>query len=157
MTIIKAEPLNLELLAELEQGVFGNTTRSSIAKMRIGSAPYLFLVAYENGSPAGFKLGYERPPGSHWFYSWIGGVLPQYRRRGLARRLMEEQHRWARSQGYAFCYFKTFEEFAAMRALAEKMGYRLMATGRDPSRGKSYLYAYPLMGNKVYEKPPVNL
>ncbi|MBK7940001.1 MAG: GNAT family N-acetyltransferase [Lewinellaceae bacterium] len=28
------------------------------------------------------------------FYSWLGGVLPEYRRQGVATQLMQHQHDW---------------------------------------------------------------
>ena len=45
----------------------------------------------------GFKAGYELRPGL--FYSWLGGVSPSHRRQGIAKRLMAEQHQYARSIG----------------------------------------------------------
>lgn len=50
------------------------------------------------GQLIGFKLGYRR--GRTMFYSWLGGVHPDARGQGLARRLMSVQHQWAVSRGY---------------------------------------------------------
>lgn len=48
------------------------------------------LVAWSGSVPVGFKLGYERS--GEEFHSWLGGVHPEFRRRGIARRLLHLQH-----------------------------------------------------------------
>ena len=50
---------------------------------------YLALVAVEEDRLLGFKLGYSES--SNQFYSWLGGVLPHARRRGIARLLLQQQ------------------------------------------------------------------
>ena len=35
--------------------------------------------------PIGFKVGYER---DGYFYSWMGGVLSDYRKKGVAQNLL---------------------------------------------------------------------
>jgi len=56
---------------------------------RLGTGS-LVLVAYHKGEPVGFKAGYARGPQGH-FYSWMGGILPLFRRQGLAVELAEKQ------------------------------------------------------------------
>ena len=47
---------------------------------------HISLTALAGEKPAGFKIGYDRfKDGS--FYSWMGGVLPQYRKQGVASSL----------------------------------------------------------------------
>ena len=47
---------------------------------------HLSLNAFVDEKPVGFKVGYDRfKDGS--FYSWMGGVLPKYRRQGQGKRL----------------------------------------------------------------------
>ena len=64
----------------------------------------LILMARINGDVAGFKAGYEK---EDTFYSWLGGVLPRYRRLGIARRLAEIQEREASALGLSTITFKT--------------------------------------------------
>jgi GNAT superfamily N-acetyltransferase len=52
----------------------------------------------ETQRPVAFKLGYEQTDES--FYSWLGGVDPDWRGQGLAQRLMHAQHDWAARAGY---------------------------------------------------------
>jgi ribosomal protein S18 acetylase RimI-like enzyme len=46
----------------------------------------------------GFKTGYAVT--SKRFYSWLGGVHPDFRRRGIAGELMRRQHLWLSERGY---------------------------------------------------------
>jgi GNAT superfamily N-acetyltransferase len=61
-------------------------------------APAAVVARDGGGRLVGFKLGYRR--GAGLFYSWLGGIHPDVRRQGLARRLMTAQHLWARDRGY---------------------------------------------------------
>lgn len=90
----------------------------------------LLLVAYEQEQPVGFKLGY-RLPESTTFYSWLGGVLPAHRRRGIAAALLEKQEDYARKIGMKKIYFTSYERFPAMIALGKKHGYSLERSAPD--------------------------
>ena len=57
-----------------------------------------FVALAASNEIIGLKMGYERNRGV--FNSWIGGVLPDYRGRGLAARLMAAQHDWAKKAGF---------------------------------------------------------
>jgi ribosomal protein S18 acetylase RimI-like enzyme len=57
-----------------------------------------FALAIDEGEVVGYKAGYERKP-AH-YYSWLGGVDETYRRRGIARRLMQMQHAWCVAHDY---------------------------------------------------------
>ena len=54
---------------------------------------YLALIA-EIDKPVGFKIGYDRFKNGS-FYSWMGGVLPKFRRMGVAYSLANFQEKWA--------------------------------------------------------------
>ncbi len=64
-----------------------------IERIQRVNEPVLVGARRPNGSLVGFKLGYCRRPQLH--YSWLGGVHPEARRQGLARKLMIHQHEWA--------------------------------------------------------------
>lgn len=66
---------------------------------KLSGKPRLFaLVARMNGQIAGFKIGYEQEDGV--FYSWLGGVHPNFQGCGIASRLMVAQHEEAKRRGY---------------------------------------------------------
>jgi GNAT superfamily N-acetyltransferase len=78
----------------------------------------------------GFKLGYRR--GRTSFYSWLGGVHPDARGRGLARRLMTVQHEWAVSRGYTQIETRTRATNQVMIIANLKGGFRI--TGFEVDR-----------------------
>lgn len=49
---------------------------------RLALRETIALIAYTEGKLAGFKLGYGID--DKLFYSWLGGVLPDYRQSGVA-------------------------------------------------------------------------
>ena len=62
---------------------------------RLSSTTHLILTAYDDHNPIAFKIGYQRHPDGS-FYSWMGGVLPNYRRKGIANNLADHQDIWAK-------------------------------------------------------------
>lgn len=79
---------------------------------RIGDRTYLPLIYFKHNKPVGFKLGYALS--EEVFYSWLGGVLPDYRRKGIARYLLQMQEKWAREQGYKYVKVKSMNVFPDM-------------------------------------------
>lgn len=94
-------------------------------RKRLDGARCLILVAYWQEEPAGFKVGYERPEG---FYSWMGGVLPAFRRKGIADALADAQEDWLRQNGYTHVELKTRNKHSAMLAFALKRGFSVVTT-----------------------------
>lgn len=90
---------------------------------RFATASHLILAAYIDGKAAGFKAGYER---ESFFYSWMGGVLPQYRQLGIAKQLADHQERWAKGQGYNSITFKTRNVHKGMLIFALKNGFNII-------------------------------
>ncbi|WP_407351904.1 GNAT family N-acetyltransferase [Luteimonas sp. R10] len=91
----------------------------------------LILVAFADGQPVGYKAGY--PLEMRRFYSWIGAVLPPYRRHGIARALLHEQERRLRESGYASVRVKSRNGFPGMLRLLIGEGYRIVALEAVPS------------------------
>lgn len=92
-------------------------------KRRLKDVPHLILVAFDQDRPVGFKVGYER---NGAFYSWMGGVLPSYRRRSIARRLAEKQEAWALANGYKSVTFKTRNQHKNMLLFALRRGFNII-------------------------------
>lgn len=90
----------------------------------LSSRPQLILIARDGQKAAGCKLGYDRfEDGS--FYSWLGGVLPAYRKSGIAKKLADYQEDWARKQGFTAIKFKTQNRHKAMLQFAIKNGFSI--------------------------------
>ena len=90
---------------------------------RTEGVPHLLLTACIDGQPVGYKLGYEREGD---FYSWLGGVLPAYRRRGVATWLADYQEAWAKKAGYRRIRMKTQNCFPNMIIMAVKRGFQVV-------------------------------
>lgn len=114
----------------LEKMIFGaaRATRSKLEQIRKQQG--LLLVAYDEQSPIGFKLGYVIP-GQHSFFSWLGGVHPRYRRRGIGQSLLDQQEAHARMLGLKKIYFTTFDRFPVMIKLGKKNKYILAKSDLD--------------------------
>ena len=91
---------------------------------RLLGKPHLILTAHDNDSPVGFKIGYER---DGRFYSWLGGVIPSYRKYGVAGQLADHQEQWAKQQGYTSVWMKTRNRFPEMLLMAVRRGFRIIA------------------------------
>lgn len=90
---------------------------------RLKNVNYLILLAFDESLPIGFKVGYER---EGYFYSWMGGVLPNYRGKGIAQQLAAEQEAWAKQQNYPHITFKTRNRHRAMLLFALKNGFQII-------------------------------
>lgn len=90
---------------------------------RIGERKYLSMVYIVDGTPVAFKIGYELNVNE--FYSWLGGVIPAYRGRGIAKQLLLKQEAWARERGYSRIRVKSTNDFPNMLCLLISNGYKI--------------------------------
>lgn len=87
------------------------------------------LTARDGDRVVGFKLGYERT--REEFYSWLGGVLPDYRRRGIAAELLKRQHAWCVDTGYPTVTTEVVNRNVAMLKLNLDHGFMIVGTRAD--------------------------
>ena len=91
-------------------------------KKRCCGIHHLTLIANMNDMPVGFKIGYDRyKDGS--FYSWMGGVIPKFRRNGVARQLANCQESWAKDNSYSYIQMKTRKKHKSMIKFLLKRGF----------------------------------
>lgn len=90
---------------------------------RLTGVPHLILVAFAEERAIGFKVGYER---EDYFYSWMGGVLPGFRKLGVAKALADVQENWAKNRGYTTITFKTHNSHKGMLIFALKNGFDII-------------------------------
>lgn len=93
-------------------------------KKRLSNAPNLVLAAFDRDKIIGFKIGYER--GAGVFYSWMGAVLPNYRKLGVAKALVKRQEEWALEQNYQKIQFKTRNKLRSMLLFAIKNDFNII-------------------------------
>ncbi|QQE81454.1 GNAT family N-acetyltransferase [Alicyclobacillus sp. SO9] len=90
---------------------------------------FLILVALANQQVVGYKIGYQERRTR--FYSWLGGVHPEYRGQGIASELMLRQHEWCRSQGYTVVRTQTKNKWRSMLILNLRHGFDVVGTYTD--------------------------
>ena len=93
----------------------------------------LMLMARVDEKPVGFFVGFELKPTV--FFSWFYGVVPEYRRKGVASQLMDAVHSWARQNDYESIRFECHNQHRPMLHLAIARGYDIVGIRWDPDRG----------------------
>jgi GNAT superfamily N-acetyltransferase len=91
----------------------------------------LMLVAWSEDAAVGFKIGYQRDETT--YYSAKGGVLDDYRRRGIARALLYAMLDAARARGYERFVYDTFpNKHPGMTVMGLDEGFRVVRAGYSP-------------------------
>ena len=90
---------------------------------------HLALIAEIDNQPVGFKVGYDRFNNGS-FYSWMGGVLPDFRQKGVASLLADLQENWAIINGYNSILLKTRKKHKAMISFSLKHGFTITEENR---------------------------
>lgn len=111
----------LDVIAELNLAIFDEERIINT----FDREDLMMLLAYVDDEPAGFKVGYRE--NRFVYYSAKGGILPEYRRRGLARRMLTEMMDRVSRKGYQRFAFDTFpNRHPGMAILALQEGFRLV-------------------------------
>jgi GNAT superfamily N-acetyltransferase len=93
----------------------------------------LCLLARVDDRPVGFFLGFELKPTV--YFAWFYGVLPEFRRQGIASQLMDAVHSWARQNEYESVRFECHNQHRPMLHMAIALGYDIVGIRWDPDRG----------------------
>jgi GNAT superfamily N-acetyltransferase len=130
-------PPTIEAIERLSRSLFDRY--SPDLSWRLEKMPLVSIVCARSGDElVGFKIGYAH--GQFKYYSWLGGVHPEFRRQGVATRLSELQHSWAREQGFRSVETATDETNAAMTQVNLKCGFR-MCGFKNRSQGIQVLFS----------------
>ncbi|MCR9287902.1 MAG: GNAT family N-acetyltransferase [Bacteroidetes bacterium] len=121
--IIKEDHIELVVALSNQIPEFKNPHGITEYQRRLNNIPHLILVAYCENKPIGFKVGYER---DGKFYSWMGGILPAFRKLGVAKKLAHHQEAWATKRGYQSVTFKTRNSHKGMLIFALKNGFDIV-------------------------------
>jgi GNAT superfamily N-acetyltransferase len=124
IAFVKLDSKILKDILELERLVFENPmgglkiTRELDSKYNVN-----IQMAYDGVKAVGYKIGFERS--KRVFYSWGGGVHPDYRGLGIAKHMMMEQHEFAKSKSYKVVRTQTNNSFKPMLLLNLKSGFEI--------------------------------
>lgn len=115
-----------EKIIQVSSGIpeFRNSYGEEEYLRRLEGCDYLILIAYDGDKTVGFKVGYDRD-GDGSFYSWMGGVIPGYRNKNIAKELALRQQKWAVDHGYRSIKMKTRNKNKAMLIFALSDGFRI--------------------------------
>lgn len=117
----------LKAIIELHKIIFGDSV-GLVSKMK--SKPQLLVLTAMDGEKViGYKMGYAIDVNT--FYSWLGGVAPDYRKNGIASMLMEKQHGYLKEKGYKVVRTKTMNKWRSMLILNIKHGFDVIETCTD--------------------------
>lgn len=122
---------DLPLIVDLYNEVFRPGHDQAFFAHRLGTRHNsLILLAQINKRPVGFALGYEIKAST--YYCWHIGVLPDYRRSGVASQLTEAMTAWARDNGYQIIRFECYNRHRPMLHLAIRQNYSIVGIRYDP-------------------------
>ncbi|MFN3997000.1 GNAT family N-acetyltransferase [Algoriphagus sp.] len=123
-TIREASPSELLWIHERIPEFSGKATLDFYTE-RLKDRVFLALVAEKEEELLGFKVGYQ-DTSPDTFYSWMGGVRPEFRRFGIADALAEYQETWAKEKGFNHIYFKTRNRLPTMITFGLKRGFKII-------------------------------
>jgi GNAT superfamily N-acetyltransferase len=127
-------PEELPVVVQLYNQIFRPLRGEDFFQRRyLGRHNVLQMVARIQDRPVGFTIGFELKPSV--FFSWFYGVLPDFRRQGIASQLMEAVHSWATSNEYEAIRFECHNQHRPMLHLAIALGYDIVGIRWDPDRG----------------------
>ena len=120
----------LPLIVELYNEVYRPPHDQEFFERRFsGRNNPLILLAQIERHPVGFALGFEIKPST--FYCWLIGVLPDFRRSGVASQLMEAMSAWARDNGYTLIRFECYNHHRPMLHLGISQNYNVVGIRYD--------------------------
>ena len=127
-------PEDLPIIVQLYNQIFRPPRDLESLRRRFrGRYNVLMLLARLKDLPVGFFIGFELKPTV--YFAWFYGVLPDFRRQGIASQLMEAVHSWARQNEYESIRFECHNQHRPMLHLAIALGYDIVGIRWDPDRG----------------------
>lgn len=115
----------LDIVYELEKEVFPSPySKEKLMREASVKNNFTIFVAFIEDKAVGYKAGYEMT--ARLYYSWIGGVSPNFRNQGIAQELMDKQHREVQKFGYSSIRTHTKNTFRQMLILNIKNGFDII-------------------------------
>jgi GNAT superfamily N-acetyltransferase len=139
-------PEDLPVISQLYNQIFRppRDVESFIRRYR-GRYNVLQLIARLDNRPVGFFLGFELKPTV--FFAWFYGVIPEFRRQGIASQLMDAVHEWAKQNDYESIRFECHNQHRPMLHLAIALGYDMVGIRWDPDRGDNLVIFEKVLNN----------
>jgi GNAT superfamily N-acetyltransferase len=127
-------PSEIPTIVDLYREVYRPARDAEFFKRRfLGRYNSLILVATLDDRPVGFFVGFELKPTV--YFAWLLGVLPDFRRIGVASQLMDAMHTWVVEHAYAAIRLECQNQHRPMLHMAIERGYDVVGIRWDPDRG----------------------
>jgi predicted GNAT superfamily acetyltransferase len=133
----------LDVLLDVYQQLFEDAKLDFFVDRIQTKEDLIIVLSYNEKKLIGFKLGYRY--GENTLYSWVGGVLPSYRKQGIAQKLLELQHQTAKEKGYKKVRTKSMNRFKPMMALNLKNGFDIVKVYTNDSGQTKIIFEKPLL------------
>lgn len=115
----------LDSIIQLDARIFDQGSADWI--MQLANRPAVLVVtALVETDVIGYKVGYEHSQTQ--YPSWLGGVHPNYRNRGIASEMMRLQHDWCKLHGYRTVRTHTRNQWRDMLILNLRHGFDVIGT-----------------------------
>ncbi len=116
---------------------FVNTYEAGEYEKRLKDKWHLILIAYFKGKPAGFKVGYRI---DDHFYSWMGGVIPEFRQKKIATELARSQQNKVKEKGMKTIKMKTRNKHKAMLHFALSDGFYITGLKKQNNKKETRIF-----------------
>jgi predicted GNAT superfamily acetyltransferase len=138
--IIEGIPSNedQEILTGLYTAIFEDAQTVFFIDRLISKKQVCSLIAFKNLIPVGFKIGYRYNDTT--FYSWVGGVLPEYRKEGIAKKLAQRQELWAISNRFITLRTKSMNRYKPMMILNLINGFNIISVYTNDSNQTKVIF-----------------
>lgn len=123
----------INIIAPIMEKVFGEWDPQWFNDHAQTKTQFYLVKALLDNKVIGFKIGHKDDEDT--FYSWLGGILPDYQRLGVASELMSIQHEWCAQNGYKKVRTKTQNRFKGMLHLNLKFGFEIVGTRQSKDKG----------------------
>jgi predicted GNAT superfamily acetyltransferase len=118
-----------EKIKEFYASIFETVDLEKFARRIDAAEDLLTNLAVSQDRIVGFKIGYRIAP--KIFYSWIGGVSMDFRKRGIGEELMRRQHEWCVRNGFEKVRTKTRNRFKPMLMLNIRNDFDIVDVYKD--------------------------
>ena len=117
----------IDWIANINQELFSfGETAEHLSAFFQNHQRILICMAFQEGRPVGFKVGFEDAPLS--FESWRGGVVETARRQGVAMELVRLQHSWCEKNEFRVIKTTTNSSNVPMLILNLRNGFQVVGS-----------------------------
>ena len=119
---------NIEDFMQIQRKTFDKPYNKKQIQKKIKGKKHWLYFAKDKNKIIGFKLWYDN---FGEIYSWLGGVLKEYRRKGIASKLLEIQIRSAKNLNYNKINLKSHKGHPEMLLFCKSKGFKQVKIEKD--------------------------